>query len=114
MSRNHDVSIKNLEMKISQLSRQVTAFPSSSGGFTSNIVDNPKNESCKTVEIGFGVITKKGEAEIVKEDVIDIKEGGIEKEESESQDDEEERGFTLDQLIDNPKYFLYLEKCFLF
>ncbi|XP_050875549.1 uncharacterized protein LOC127079170 [Lathyrus oleraceus] len=105
MSRNHDASIKNLEMHIGQLSRQIAALPSSNGGFTSNIIDNPKNESCKDVETGFGVITKKGEAEIVKEDVIEKKEGGIEKEESGNQDDKGERGFTLDQLIDkNPPW----------
>lgn len=61
MSRNYGVSIKNLETKIGQFTRQIVALPCSSGGFTSNIVYNPKNESCKAVEIDFGVITKKGE-----------------------------------------------------
>lgn len=70
MSRNHDASIKNLEMQICQLSRQINPLPRSSEGFTCNIVDNPKNESCKAVETGFGMIIEKGEDEIVKEDVI--------------------------------------------
>lgn len=53
MSKNHDASIKKLEMQIGQLSIQIAALPSSSGGFTSNTIDNPKNEYCKAIEIGF-------------------------------------------------------------
>lgn len=53
MSKNHDVSIKFLEMQIGQLSRQIAALPGSSEGFIGNIVDNPKNESCRAVETGF-------------------------------------------------------------
>lgn len=75
-------------------------MPSSSGGFTGNTVDNPKNESCKDVETDFGVRIEKGEIEIVKEDVIERKECGIQKEENGNQGDKEEREFTLDQLID--------------
>lgn len=45
MSRNHDAFIKDLKMQIDQLSKQIVALPSSSGGFTGNTVDNPKNES---------------------------------------------------------------------
>lgn len=70
ISRNHDASIKNLEMQICQLSRQIAALPRLSGGFTVNTLDSPKNELCKAMEIGFGVISEKGEAEIVQEDVI--------------------------------------------
>lgn len=40
------------------------------GGFTGNTIDSPKNETCKVVETDFGVVTKKGEAERVKEDDI--------------------------------------------
>lgn len=85
MSRNNDASIKNLETQIGQLSRQIVALPSLSGGFTGNTIDNPKNETCKVVEIDFGVVTKIGEAERVKVDDIEKKEGGIEKEESGNQ-----------------------------
>lgn len=67
MCRNQDVSIKNIEMNISQLSRQIAAFPSSSGGFTSNIVDNPKNETCKVVDTNLGVNIRKDKDEIEKE-----------------------------------------------
>lgn len=96
MSRNHDASIKNLETHIGQLSRQITALPSSSREFTSNTVDNPNNETCKVMEMDFGVVTKKGEAEKVKKVKIEIKEGGSEKEDSENQGDKEERGITID------------------
>lgn len=91
MSRNHDASVKILETRIDQLSRKIAALPSSSGGFTSNTVDNPKNETCKVVEMYFGVVTKKGEAERVQEDEIEKKEGGIKKEDIENQGDKEER-----------------------
>ncbi|XP_050916381.1 uncharacterized protein LOC127131507 [Lathyrus oleraceus] len=94
MSRNHDVSIKNLETWIGQLSKQINALPSSSGGFTGSTVDNPKNETCKVVETDFGVVTKEGEAERVKEGGIKKKEGRLEKEDSGNQCDKEERGFT--------------------
>lgn len=100
VSRNHDAYIKEMKMHIGQLSRQITNLPSSSGGFTGNTVDKPKNESCKAVETGFGVITEKGQDEIVKEDVIEKEEDVIEKEESGNQGDEEEKGVTIDQLID--------------
>lgn len=45
MGRNKDESIKNMEMKIGQLSRQIKVLPNTSGGLTSNTVDNPKNET---------------------------------------------------------------------
>lgn len=79
MSRNHDASIKNLEMQIGQLFRQISALPSSSERFIGNTVDNPKNESCKAVETRFGVITENSEAEIVKEAAIEKEEDVIEK-----------------------------------
>ena len=75
-------------------------MPSSNGGFIGNTIYNSKNEWYKTVEMNFGVITKKGEAEIVKENVIEKKEGGIGKEEIRHQGDKEERWVTIDQLID--------------
>ncbi|KAI5392578.1 hypothetical protein KIW84_077105 [Lathyrus oleraceus] len=65
LSRNHDTSIKNLETQIDRLSRKTATLPSSSGGFTGNTVNNPKNETCKVVETDFGVVTRKEEAEKV-------------------------------------------------
>lgn len=51
ISKNHEASIKSLEMQIGQLSRQVRSIPSSNGGFMGNIIDNPKNETCKAIEL---------------------------------------------------------------
>lgn len=48
--------------------RQIAILPSSSGGFTGNIVNNPKNETCKVVKTNFGVVTRKQEAKKVKEE----------------------------------------------
>ncbi|XP_050892563.1 uncharacterized protein LOC127098101 [Lathyrus oleraceus] len=85
MSKNHDASIKNLEVQI---------------GFTGDTVDNPKNDSCKAIEKGFEVITKKGENEIVEEDLIEKEEVRIEKKESNNLGDQEEKGVTIEQLKD--------------
>lgn len=82
MSKNHDVSIKNLEMQIGQLSRQIAVLPSSSGGFIGNTVDNPKNGACKDLETCFEVITNRGDGEIVEENLIEEEEVRTEKEES--------------------------------
>lgn len=83
-------------MQIGQFSRQITTLPSSSGGFTGNIVDNPKNESCKVVETSFEVIATKVENEIVEEVLMKKEEVRIEKEESKNQGDQEERGVTIE------------------
>lgn len=82
MSKNHDAFIKKLAMQIGQLSRQIDALPGSSGGFTGNTIDNPKNESRKAVGMGFKVITNKGKDEIVEEDLMDKEEMGTEREDS--------------------------------
>lgn len=71
MSKNHDASIKNLEVQIGQLSRQIVVLSCLSGGFVGKTVENPKNESCKVVEIDFEVATNKGEDEIIEEDFIE-------------------------------------------
>lgn len=47
MSKNHDASIKNLEVQIGQLSRQIDALHGSNEGFTGNTVDNPKTSLVK-------------------------------------------------------------------
>lgn len=73
ISGNHDASVKNLETQIGQLSRQIVALPSSRGGFTGKNVDIPKNESCKAVDTGFGVIIENGKDEILEEDMIEKK-----------------------------------------
>lgn len=44
ISRNHDASVKKLEVQIGQLSRQIATLHGSSGGFTGNTIDNPKSE----------------------------------------------------------------------
>lgn len=76
MSKNHDASIKKLEMQIGKLSRKIHVLPSLSGGFTGNIMDNLKNETCKALETSFELITNRGEDEIVEEDLIEEEEVG--------------------------------------
>jgi len=44
---NNEASMKNLENQIGQLGKQVAN--QSSGGFSGNTQDNPKNESCKVI-----------------------------------------------------------------
>ncbi|CAJ2677643.1 unnamed protein product [Trifolium pratense] len=53
-NRNHEASIRNLETQIGQISKQVAA--QSSGGFAGNTLDNPKNESCKAIELRSRVV----------------------------------------------------------
>ncbi|CAJ2662794.1 unnamed protein product [Trifolium pratense] len=53
-NRNHEASIRNLETQIGQISKQVVA--QSSGGFAGNTLDNPKNESCKAIELRSRVV----------------------------------------------------------
>lgn len=96
MSKNHDASIRNLEKQISQLSRQIVALLGSSGGFTGNTVDNPKNGCFKVVEIDFEVITNKNEDELVEEDLIEKEEERTEREEIKNQGDQDERGVTIE------------------
>lgn len=62
-------------------------MPSSEEGFTDNTIDNPKNETWKVVDTDLGVIIEKDKYEIDKED-------------NKNQGEQEERGFTLDQIID--------------
>lgn len=87
-------------MQIGHLSRQMATLYGSSGGFTSDRVDNPKKESCKAVETSFEVVTNKGVNEIVEEELMEKKEMRSEKHESKNQDDQAERGVTIEQLID--------------
>lgn len=48
----------------------------------------------------LGVNIDKSEGEIVKEDISEKKEGGIEKEESGNKGDKEEIGVIIDKIID--------------
>lgn len=56
-----------METQIGQLSRQIASLPSSSVWLTGNTVDNPKNETCKVMEMDFGMVTRNEEVEKVKE-----------------------------------------------
>lgn len=96
LARNHDAPIKNLETQIDQLSRQISPLSSSSGRFTGNTVDNPKNETCKVLEVDLGLVTIKEEIEKAQENKIKGKKVESEKEENRNQGDEEKRGVTLD------------------
>lgn len=55
MSKNCETSIKNMEMQIGQLSRQLTS--QTSGGFNGSTLDNHKNESCIAFELRAGVVS---------------------------------------------------------
>lgn len=55
MNKNHETSIKNLDMQIGKLSRRVISITCSSGGVIGNNDDDPKNETCKAIELGYGV-----------------------------------------------------------
>lgn len=110
MSKNHDTSIKFLEMQIGQLSRQITSLLGSSGGFTVNIIDNPINKSCKAVKTGFMGITNMGENEIMDEDLIEKEEVRTTREESKNQGDQDERGITGEKLIDKNSPWIRTKK----
>lgn len=88
------MSIKNSETQIGQLSRQIVALLSSSGGFTGNTIDNLKNETLKVVDMDFGVVTRNDKAGRVQEGETKNKE------ESENQGDKEKIRVTLDKFID--------------
>lgn len=56
MNKNTEAFIINLEMQVGQLSQQMAVQSSSSGGFIGNIIDNPKNETCKAIELRNRVV----------------------------------------------------------
>lgn len=103
MGRNQNESIKNIDMKIGQLSRQITSLPSASGGLTGNTVDNPKNETSKVVDAGSEKI-------IEQDNKKTIQEGVIEREENGKQGDEEGRGVTLDHFFDKKSTWRRMKK----
>lgn len=89
MGRNQDETIKNMEMMIGQLSRQISALYSTSGGLTVNTVNNSKNKTCKVVDAVSKVLIEQGNKKTVQ--------GGVtEREEKRNLGDEEEIGVTLD------------------
>ncbi|MCI27528.1 hypothetical protein A2U01_0048727, partial [Trifolium medium] len=49
-NKNHEASIKNLEVQMGQLSRQFSNLQNS-GGFGGNTQDNPRNESCNAINL---------------------------------------------------------------
>ncbi|KAK2431143.1 hypothetical protein QL285_029409 [Trifolium repens] len=116
-NENHKASIKNLEVQIGQLSKQMAS--SSSGGFEGNTCENPRKESCNAIELRSRVVPtppareprvkRKVEGEVEKEVSIEEKfeknekgkekEGEVEKEkkrklevEVENESDEENEG----------------------
>ncbi|KAK2358323.1 hypothetical protein QL285_095517 [Trifolium repens] len=106
-NENHKASIKNLEVQIGQLSKQMAS--SSSGGFVGNTCENPKKESCNVVELRSRVlppppvreprVKRKVEGEVEKNEKGKEKEGEVEKEkkselevEVENESDEENEG----------------------
>ncbi|XP_045830999.1 uncharacterized protein LOC123922316 [Trifolium pratense] len=106
-NRNHEASIRNLEIQIGQISKQVTA--QSNGGFAGNTLDNPRNESCNAIGLRSrvvpSVVSKKSEK--IKESEVE-KEGGVEKNErlEEEESENENKGNTegevkkIEKLID--------------
>ncbi|MCI03303.1 hypothetical protein A2U01_0024340, partial [Trifolium medium] len=54
-NKNHEASIKNLEVQMGQLSRQFSTLQTS-GGFGGNTKDNPKNENCKAINLRSRVV----------------------------------------------------------
>ncbi|CAI8588122.1 unnamed protein product [Vicia faba] len=82
-------------MKISQLSRQVDALPSSNGVFIGNTIYNPKNETCKALESWYGRNNNLEKEEIMEEVEVDN-----EQEVNENTSDSSFRGVINDQLID--------------
>ncbi|KAK2369518.1 hypothetical protein QL285_082647 [Trifolium repens] len=91
-NENHKASIKNLEVQIGQLSKQMTS--SSSGGLVGNTCENPRKESCNAIELRSRVVPtppvrepkvkRKVEGEVEKEvsieEKVEKKEKGKEKE----------------------------------
>ncbi|MCH91038.1 hypothetical protein A2U01_0011962, partial [Trifolium medium] len=86
-NKNHEASIKNLEVQMGQLSRQFSSLQNS-GGFGGNTRDNPRNETCKGIKLWSRelpdeeTVEKNGKRKLIeREEVLD--------EESEFEDEEE-------------------------
>ncbi len=81
---NNEASMKSLENQIGHLAKQIAN--QSSRGFSGNTQDNPKNESCKVIELRskkiltplVSKVTKKNEDVVVEES----EKGAVEKNEN--------------------------------
>lgn len=80
MSNNHEALVKYLGMQIEKLFQKVASIPSSNEGFIFNIIDNPKNDTCKAIELGHGVKPSQKEDEICEvwdlEEEVEVKKRG--------------------------------------
>jgi hypothetical protein len=80
-NENHKASIRNLEVQIGQLAKQMAS--SSSGGFVGNTCDNPKKESCNVIALRSRVLPPPPEREPKVKRKLEEKselEGEVEKE----------------------------------
>ncbi|KAK2359227.1 hypothetical protein QL285_084620 [Trifolium repens] len=98
-NENHKASIKNLEVQIGQLSKQMTS--SSSGGFVGNTCENPRNESCNAIGLRSRVVPTPP----VREPKVKRKvEGEVEKEVSiEEKFEKNEKGKEKEGEVENEK-----------
>ncbi|MCI13094.1 hypothetical protein A2U01_0034207, partial [Trifolium medium] len=77
-NKNHEASIKNLEVQMGQLSRQFSNLQNS-GGFGGNTKDNPNKESCNAINLRSRVVpspdlgenSKKSESKKVSEGEVE-------------------------------------------
>ncbi|KAK2354353.1 hypothetical protein QL285_091885 [Trifolium repens] len=98
-NENHKASIKNLEVQIGQLSKQMAS--SSSGGFVGNTCENPRKESCNAIELRSRVVPTPP----VREPKVKRKvEGEVEKEVSmEEKFEKNERGKEKEGEVEKEK-----------
>ncbi|PNY05190.1 hypothetical protein L195_g001633 [Trifolium pratense] len=75
-NKNHEASIKNLEVQMGQLSRQFSSLQNN-GGFGGNTHDNPKNESCKAINLRSREVPDPKVSEKLKKK--NVSEGEVEK-----------------------------------
>ncbi|KAK2361486.1 hypothetical protein QL285_086628 [Trifolium repens] len=98
-NENHKASIKNLEVQIGQLSKQMAS--SSSGGLVGNTCENPRKESCNAIELRSRVVPTPP----VREPRVKRKVGGeVEKEVSiEEKVEKKEKGKEKEGEVENEK-----------
>ncbi|WJX14409.1 hypothetical protein P8452_04679 [Trifolium repens] len=108
-NENHKASIKNLEVQIGQLSKQMAS--SSSGGFEGNTCENPRKESCNAIELRSRVVPtppareprvkRKVEGEVEKEVSIEEKFEKNEKGKEKEEEVEKEKKSELEVEVEN-------------
>lgn len=64
VQRHNETSMKNMETQIWQLAKKIVA--QSSEGFVGGATNNPKNESCKEIELGNKKVLTPVESEVVE------------------------------------------------